>query len=141
MEPLLPLIVVVIGWAVVNHQHNRRETRKEGRALIDSAKKIAVEVSRQAVDYYCEADKGSLSYDIKAALEALEIELERTPHFLPVSPLMYAFLQFSEAITGGSFEKADRQPVERSSSTVSQILATRNALLSELERQFRVHYL
>ena len=140
MEAYLPLLLVVIGWLVVNSQHNRRETRKEGRALIDAAKKLVQEIAKNAVAYHCDG-KDDVAFDIKASLEALEIELERTPHFFKVSPLMYKFVKFSEAVTGGQFESASREKLPVTAPLILDILRSRNVLLSELERQFKVHYL
>ena len=138
----LPALLVVIGWGLVNHQNNKRETRKEARALIDSVKKQATDVARQAVSYHCET-KPDLAYDIKAALEQIEIELERLrdPCFHRQGPLMDAFVCFSNAITEGEFETAGAGGLLQTAPQIHRIRRTRNTLFAEVERQFRAHYL
>ena len=136
----LPLLLVVAGWAVVNHQNNRRETRKEMRALLDSTKKATVEVARLAVAYYCDAE-AEAAHEIKWSLQALEIELERLPGFDQRSRLLKKFVEFSEAATGGDFESADRPKRTRAAPEIASIQRTRNLLIAELELQFKKQYL
>lgn len=139
-SPYLAPLLVVVGWAVVNQQHNKRESRKEARTLVDSTKKAVVELAKMAVAYQVQAN-ADLAHDIKAGLEALEIELERTPHFAKWSPLMERYIAFADAATGGDFETTERKQRTLTAPEVAEVQRTRNALLAELERQFRGEYL
>lgn len=136
----IPLLLVVAGWAVVNHQNNRRETRKEMRASVDATKKAIIEVSRLAVDYYCGIG-AEAAHEIKWSLQALEIELERLPGFDQRSSLLKRFVEFSEAATGGDFESADRPKRTRAAPEIAAIQHTRNLLIAELEVHFKKRYL
>src|SRR3989442_12507600 len=93
-----PLLLVVIGWAVVNSQHNKRESRKEARALVDAAKETINDASKKTVDDLAEGANES-AYDVKAGLEALEIEFERLPNFVKGCPLMQRLIEFADALT------------------------------------------
>lgn len=145
MEPrdwitLAALAAVVIGWFVSNSQANRREDRKEGRALIDEAKTLVVEICDNAVKYRCDL-QSELATSIKSSLDLLEVELSRTPHFaIKGGPLMAALVDLQEATTGGDFETSSRKAHLPQSSEVAAVYRARNTMLAELERQFRVHY-
>lgn len=132
-------ILIVVGWVIVNHQNNLRETRKEARAMADNAKKSAIDISLKTVSFLTSqsADGG---VELKSSLELLEIELERFPLFSTGSTLMTCFTEFAEAGTGGDFESNVRTRKEPNSSEVSAVYQTRNSLLAEIERQFKVHF-
>jgi len=138
----LPPMLVVIGWILVNYQNDKRELRKEARALVDAAKKSIVELAAKAVSYHVDG-KVDTAYEIKAGIEALEVECERLPgaSFLRNSPLMLCLVAFADAMTGGDFESQSPQKKSPTSPEVAVILRTRTAMISELERVFRVHYL
>ncbi|MBV8603221.1 MAG: hypothetical protein JO224_00920 [Pelomonas sp.] len=137
----LPPILVVLGWIVVNWQNDKRELRKEARTLIDAAKKSVGEIAVKAVNYHVDGQHG-LAFEIKAGLDALEIECERLPFFVVKnSPLMGAHVAFSDAVTGGDFEATAPAKKAPNSPEVATILRTRTEMLAELERVFRVHYL
>ena len=139
--PYLALLLVVIGWFVANSQANARETRKEARSLIDSAKNRVIEIAADAVAYLCDG-KADLAPSIKASLDVLEVELSRLPHFnSKSSPLLRRLMAFQDAVTGGDFETAGRPERNHQSAEVATVWATRTALLAELEKQFRAHYL
>lgn len=138
----LPPLLVVLGWIIVNRQNDKREARKEARALVDASKKSIVELAAKAVSYHVDG-KLDTAYEIKAGIEALEVECERlpAPSFAPHSPLMLCFVAFADAMTGGDFEAQSPAKKSPTSQEVATILRTRTALISELERVFRVHYL
>jgi len=136
----LPSLLVVIGWIIVNHQNNKRETRKECRSLIDDAKAAVIDVAAKAVLYHTEAKK-ELSVEILAAIDALEIECERLPNWVKGCPLMGCHAAFANAMTGGDFDSAEVEKKAANSPQVISIVRTRTEMLSELERIFRVHYL
>lgn len=135
-----PVIATVLGWAVVNHQNDRREARKEYRSLIDSVKKQVVDVSDKAVSYLKDEDS-QLSVDIKWALDVMEIEVSRIPGYAAMnSKIQAAYVAFTEACTGGKFEQADRSAVAADSYEVNMVILSRNALIQELETWFTKKY-
>lgn len=139
--PYFALLLVVMGWFVANLQANKREDRKEARALVDAAKARAMQIAGDSLKYLCEGQT-DLAIQIKSSFEALEVELTRLPNFSSkASPLLKTLIDFQDAVTGGDFETAS--PARRTSQSpeVAAVLRTRNAFHAELERQFRVHYL
>ena len=135
--PWLAPAVTVIGWAIVNWQNNRREERKEARALLDSAKKLAVELAAKAQDYMCQADRDEeLEAEIKAGLDALEIELTRLPNYQSLRNLVSAVADFGDAATGADFESAARRARVRNEPEPQALVAARNTLLIRMEQVF-----
>lgn len=136
----LPPVLVVAGWVIVNHQNDKRETRKEARSLVDAAKKLVGDIASKALDYHVNGNT-DLAFEIKAGLDQLEIECERLPSFVRGCPLMAALIALQDAATGGDFESAVPLKKSRTSPEVLAILRARTELLAELERVFRVRYL
>ena len=137
----LALAVVVVGWFVANFQANRREDRKEARALVDRAKLLAEGIAKDAIDYLASPDS-ALAPKLKADLDLLEIELSRLPNFdVRSAPLISRLTHFQEAVTGGDFETADRPGRGAGSYEVRAVMTARNELMWEMERQFRAYYL
>lgn len=138
---IVALLVVLIGWIVTNRQNNKRETRKEGRSACDAAKKCALEISHIGKQYLCTREE-ELTFKIKSELDLLEIELSRIPFFGigENSSLMKKFIDFSEALTGLDFEQKDAPPLKPTDTRVQSIIRTRNLLLHEVERQFKLQF-
>lgn len=142
MDPfgLLPLGLVVVGWIVVNWQNDRRESRKEARAAADRAKRLIAEVAISSLDHM-KAPSSEKAAMIKLMLEEAELELEVFPHFaVKDNPLMKRLIQFQDAVTGGDFESASSSPKDGASPEAVHVRVTRNALLSEIEHQFRASF-
>ena len=78
--------------------------------------------------------------EITSGLTALEVNLERFPNFKPNTPLMDAFVAFSEALTGGDFQSAARVARPPNDQAIGAILRTRNAMFASLEQKFRALY-
>jgi hypothetical protein len=149
LTPFLSLLFVVIGWGVVNYQNNERERRKEIRALVDKAKAECIAIAATAVKYYRKIDPADPTKnadganELKSSLQALEIELERMKNFRingGVSPLMNAYINFSESITNDIFESHSRTELKADADELKAIRRTRNHLIAELERQFRARF-
>lgn len=134
------LILVIVGWGVVNHQNNRRETRKEARAAADRAKQWIAEVATAAVEY-AQAPDVAKAAAIKMKLELAERELETFPNFkVKGNPLMGRLMDFQDAATGGAFESGTAIPAGSLPELAAKINITLGALTGEIERQFTAYY-
>lgn len=141
-QPSLQIItwlLIIVGWGIVNHQNNIRETRKEARSMADEAKTSVVNTCTAAIAYFSDSNETGAA-ELKSSLELLEIELERFPLFKDGSTLMVKFLNFNQAIMGGDFESLTREIKGLDSAEVKSLRRSRNALLAEIERQFRIHF-
>lgn len=133
----VPPLVTVLGWGIVNYQTNRREARKEDRALIDAAKKLVVETGAAARRYMADAHRNpDTETDIKLALQQLEIELNRLPGYTANVALVEAMAAFGDASTGGDFESANRRSKTSADPAMQALASSRNELLAQLELEF-----
>lgn len=132
-------LLIVIGWLLVNRQNNLRESRKETRSMADAAKKLTIELKLNAVTYLT-STKNELASEIKSSLELLEIELERFPDFSNGSRLMDKYNQFVESITCDDFESQTRTLKPLGSKELLFVNRSRNELLSEIEKQFKLQF-
>jgi hypothetical protein len=140
-QPWLPGLFTVLGWAIVNAQNNHREARKECRALIDSSKKISIEICKQATDYMCVEDRNEATEaDIKAALDQLEIELNRFQAYAREHRLIEALAKFADLATSADFESNARRPRKKSDTEPQALMIARNELLTRLEEFFATRY-
>lgn len=134
-----PVLLVIVGWAVVNHQNNLRETRKERRKAADEAKSIAKELSQLAVIYYTKADRDK-ELPIKNLLDELEIELSRLPkngtNTLEMTALINCLNELRDAITLDPFESDVLKPLDSDSNILRTIALSKNRLLGQIEKTF-----
>lgn len=132
-------LLVIVGWWIVNHTSNKRETRKEARATIDAAKREVQIIAKAAVAYFTDL-QNTQSDDIKSALDLFEVELERLDCYTR-SVLSYRLADFHEACTGADFESAARVVHGPASEVVRNIALSRHRLVAQLELHYRVYYL
>jgi hypothetical protein len=142
VDPLsvLALLLVVVGWVVLNAQTKGLERRKEARASADRAKAMAAGVAVSAIEYRQTRDRVS-AIKIKMHLELIELELEVFP-FLSVrdGPLMGWLVAFQDATTGGSFESESFDEGEAGQDFVAAVHQALAGLTAEIERQFRANF-
>src|ERR1700730_9541944 len=58
-------LLVIVGWLVINGQHNRRETRKEIRSALNDLYEMLNEIEDEAFTYHTGAGDSALSRRIK----------------------------------------------------------------------------
>lgn len=137
--PWLPSVFTLAGWYIVNRQSNQREARKDMRAAADKCKALARDTAQLGFKYWAGQDDVK-TWQIKAALEELEVEIGRFPQTKGGAELMDCYVNFVESVAGYDFEsvtfysKAADHPVFR------QIQSTRQRLLAEIESQLKKHY-
>lgn len=134
-----PLLVTLAGWFIVNHQNNKREERKEGRAGADRCKALANSACELGTKYWL-GQSGADTWKIKAELEQLDLEIACFPLYNGQSPLALAVVGLMDAITDGDFETKSMTPAEPNDPRITNIRVARNCVLREVERQFRAHF-
>ncbi len=48
----IPWVLIIIGWLIINHQHNARETRKERRDQLDRLISQLAELEKKAIAFH-----------------------------------------------------------------------------------------
>ncbi len=83
-----------------------------------------------------------MAFDIKSELDLLETELGRIPYFGigDNSSLMKAYIKFSESITADDFEERDAKKLSANDEKIQKIVRSRNELMQEIERQFKMQF-
>lgn len=137
--PWLPPLLTLAGWFLVNHQNNTRERRKDARSAADKCKTLAREGAQLAIKYW-EAAAGESGWQLKAALEELEVEVRRFPVSKGRPQLNERYADFVEVITGDDFESLSRKSRSPDDTVMKDIARTRQAFLHEVESQFEKHY-
>lgn len=137
--PWLPPLLTLAGWFLVNHQNNTRERRKDARSAADRCKTLARESAQLAIKYW-EAHADAPVWQLKAALEELEVEVRRFPTNKGRTELNEKYADLVEVITGDDFDTPTRQPKMTGNAMVMNIARTRQAFLHEVEAQFEIHY-
>lgn len=69
--------IIIIGWWIINRQNNKRETRKEIRALLNDVQSMIGEIEAEAILYHTEEyDLGRRSQlTFKASLMSKKIQI------------------------------------------------------------------
>lgn len=134
-----PLMVTLVGWYIVNHQNNKREARKEGRAAADRCKDLATSVCELGTKYWL-GQPDAEAWHIKAQLDQLDVEIDCFPLYGGQSPLCDAVIKLIDAITDGDFETLSLKPHQPTDPRIANIRVARNRTLREIERQFKAHF-
>lgn len=137
--PWLPSMLTLAGWFLVNHQNNTRERRKDARSAADKCKTLTREGAQLAIKYW-EAAPSEATWQLKAALEELEVEIRRFSMKKGREELMEKYSDFVEVITGDDFDSATRKARSPDDLIQKSIARTRQAFLHEVEIQFERHY-
>jgi hypothetical protein len=138
--PYLPLVVTLVGWAVINGQNNRRERRKELRDLIRQVEQRVDSILDNAASYF--ALDGS-------ALASRELEHKIRSGFSGTSQLLSRlkaagwnhktqeeFIAFKQAVTGGQFESTSRKKSDASGALLAESATAGFAFVSKLEENY-----
>lgn len=121
IAPLGSWILVIAGWYVVNKGNNKREARKEIKAMLDAALARTDRIAELAQDYYASepgAENSKRAARIRSDLKTLATEVSNlrsaSSNHIDANR---ALITLRQAITGGKFDSADR-PAEGPESEV-----------------------
>ncbi|WP_417864561.1 hypothetical protein [Vreelandella venusta] len=137
----ISLVVVVIGWVVVNKHNNNREFRKELRSALDEVIEQVREITDYGVEYHADAKDKSLEAKIVLSLKSLNRSVDRLP--LPykekesVKFYLRAHKKSITAVNSFGTEVAVSSSSGYYTIEVAGILNARDDLIDELERAFR----
>lgn len=125
LAPVGSWLLVILGWWVVRLDHNRREQRKEIRALIDAVLVGLDILEEQAVRYYTTTDgqnSGALGASIRTGLRRVAMECKHitdaTEKRIDCTEPLVAVRQ---AITAEPFDSINRAPLLEESERLDEI--------------------
>jgi hypothetical protein len=138
--PYFPLVLTMIGWAVVSSQHNKRERRKEIRDLIRLLEQRVDNILEHASEYYSldGTDKKCplLRSKIVSNFTALSQLLARLRSAGLLLGADVEFISFKQAVTGGQFESQARKKIDASSITTLESATVGFAFVSKIENAY-----
>ena len=137
--PWMPSLLTLLGWFLVNHQNNTREQRKEMRAAADQCKNLAREGVELGMKYWV-GDEDTHAWQVKAALDELEVEICRFPDHKGRIKLLEHHADLLDAITGSDFESVTRKVRPATDPLMRNVAKVRQRILHEIENQFQTHY-
>ena len=101
-------VVIILGWFIVNHQNNKRETRKEIRTQLDIFTKKIKLLEDNSIRYHKNAHHDpNLSKTIKRDIDYL-IKLTKRLKLLETTILNRRIITFRKSITFDNFDNQDK---------------------------------
>lgn len=133
-------ILVFFGWLVINYQHNKREDRKELRAIVDDLKNRIYSLEERAVQYHCTNEvKLSESNQIKLDIQRLISDI-RLQGLFSSEQTTKIFKDLRRAITLNNFESATHKALPSDHLILSEIHESIDELIELIETTFRARY-
>lgn len=140
ISPVVAWSLVVLGWLIINRQHNRRETRKELRAQLDQVCKEIADVEHKATNYHLALTcDHALGRDIKIRLK----RLGRSLKLLDLGKNRarnHRFVRFRQALTLKNFDTAHHEQQQIDSNLLDEIAIETENLVFFLEEEFSKKY-
>jgi hypothetical protein len=133
-------VLIVAGWVVVNHQNNKRETRKEVRASLLEVYKLLDEIEDAAYEYHStDGDAGKARKIVRAIQQiAPRIIMARR------GPIKFkytkALADFRRAITFSNFDTSAFERKRPEDPFFDQIAAAKRELITALEQAYAQAY-
>lgn len=134
--------IVIAGWYFVSRDHNKRECRKELRALLNEMRDLAHRVETNAVAYYsrgADDEASRLSMQIRrdvGYLGGLVANLKRMKHAAQDTSLESPLQELRQTVTGGDFDGAARAGRPYTDRLFADIATATLAFTQALEAMF-----
>lgn len=133
-------ILVIVGWVVVNRQHNQRETRKELRAQLDKVRDTVFKIEGLSETYHTdESPSGSDAKQIKILIQRVGAAIDRLM-LLESREAQKRIIALRQAITLHNFDTRVHKAQGQSSEIIANINSSVDALLNDLESKFQTRF-
>lgn len=135
-------LLVIFGWFVVSRSNDRRETRKELRALVDAIRKATIEIETAAHEYFRveAASSGHQGMILRRDILRLSGLLTTLKAADPRFDIGQSLMEFRQTITGGDFDSAERKARVPADRLFLEISSAAQTLLENLESAFAQAY-
>lgn len=133
-------VLIAAGWAVVNDQNNKRETRKEVRASLLELYKILDDIEDAAYEYH------TTDGDIAKARKIVRAIHEIAPRIIMArrGPIKFHYTKelagFRRAITFANFDTSTFERKQPGDPLFDEIAATKRELITALELAYSQAY-
>ncbi len=144
LAPPLQLALIVLGWVWIAKDNDKRERRKEVRALIVELKTHLIELEENARKYFTnepDATASLLASQIKRDLRRVDSNLEVLRRASGGIIAHAEMIEVRQAITlRGDFDGAARKAIQPTHELLGDIGASINKLCAKLEDEFTLKY-
>lgn len=132
--------IVIIGWLIINHQHNSRETRKEIRASLVELYKLLDVIEADAFAYHTGAADQALSRKIKRELDQIYARVSLALAKTITCDCSKEITSFRKSITLENFETANFKKKSPDDEMFTGILVAKRRLITVLEHAYTEKY-
>jgi len=135
----LPVLMVVLGWFMVNRQNNNRETRKEIRTALDKLTQSLVTLANHAREFHTQ------KFSVKEQL-SLQTEIQRVidkTEFIASSldiDVSDNCTDLRQSISSKNFDKTDHTPLDDTDELLTNIDDCAYDIESLLENAYAKEY-
>lgn len=128
-------LLVILGWVIVNSQHNHRENRKEYRAAIDKISTDLVDAEKKAIEFHT-SDYDELSANLMVR-QITRIARKIASLGLLENQNLKMIIDFRSAITFDNFEKSTHKKLDQSDKLLYEISDSCLDIQAAMEESFR----
>lgn len=136
--PMFNMIVIILGWVVINHQNNRREIRKEIRSALDKVQDLITDLTAKAIDYHTNKRSKPAEEWIKARASLLSQRTQIISETLGIDRTD-AINQYKDALMKENFA-AQQHPLDDTDELLKTIRHQAQQLSLTLEKDFAARY-
>lgn len=133
-------LLVIVGWLVINSQHNRRETRKEIRAALNDLYEMLNEIEDDAFKYHTGGGDAALSRKIKRRVGQLHSRVNLAFINTIDTRCGSEIAAFRKAVTLQNFDTVSHTALPITDPMFENITGTRERLVIALEQAFLNRY-
>ncbi len=138
----VPWLLVVTGWAIVNHQNNYREKRKEIRGKINGVKEFLFDLEDAAIHHHTTEQTPPNCMKIKRIIARVSAELKALEVIgLKIEAVDIQITRIRQSITLKNFESKRYSPLDSGNSILADIGASTDKLGHSLEMAYAAKFL
>jgi hypothetical protein len=145
VAPVVQIGLIIAGWYYISRDHNRREERKELRALIAEWKRQVQILRERGIEYYqlpgSDQRAPQLARELKYGLKALCQQIQQYTNFCPSFDAADELVALRQAFTGGEFESINRAALPLESDVLNSMANAEVKLATQFELLFMKIYL
>lgn len=133
-------LLVVVGWCIVNTQHNQRETRKEIRDRVEELRKSVHLLEIISEEYHmAQAHSEEKAKEIKISLMRIKYAIDHIG-FNNCNIIDTGFIGLRRAITLNNFDTKRHEAQSLSGELIANINAYVDTLMNLVESEFRSRF-
>ncbi len=137
---IITWVLVIIGWLIVNSQHNKRISRKETRDRLDQMGESLLKLEQVAIEYHTAKKRNDkLACSIRTAIERVSRAINRLG-LATTAELNPKIIDLRRAITLQNFDSRKYERKDPSGEFIDRISHSTGELIDLLESKYLVRY-